>query len=128
MRQIGQFVTQDPRQLSTQLSKLEQNVVKETADIRASFDATPVPTEVVNQGGGVYTAGQALIADTTAGSFLVNLAPPADRRPARMVVIVLSGNVLNVQPIPPALINLSTSVPLPGGKSELFWDGTNWWP
>jgi hypothetical protein len=127
MRQIGQFITSDKNQLSTQLSKLEQNIVKETADIRAAYDATPMPTPIVTKGGGTYTTGEALLADTSAGAFAVNLAAPADGKPARMIVINLSANILTLVPIAPALINLSTSFPASGGKFELFFDSVNWW-
>jgi len=128
MRAVKQFVTENPRQLSTQLSQLEQNVATEADDIRATYDVTPVPTSPVTRGGGVYTTGQALIADTNGGSFSVNLAAPVNGRPGRMIVINLSANVLSLVPRAPALLNLSTlAFPAPGGITQLFFDGTNWW-
>lgn len=126
MRQIGTFSTDDPRQLMTQLSNLEQNIVKETGDIRAGFVPDFAPTRIA-VGGGIYSTGIALLADTSAGPFSVVLANPQNNVPGMMLVVNESGNHFTVVPTAPTLINLAASNFYAAGLFTLFFDGQNWW-
>lgn len=92
MRTIGQYVTENPKQLSTQLSEFEQNVVTETATLKRdkaprliSVDDDPVSPRKT------YTVGQIARIDTDAGAVFFNLTPPADGLPGQFAVVQISG-------------------------------------
>jgi hypothetical protein len=125
VKQIQQFVTSDLPQLSTQLSKFENNVATETQDIRNTFDAIPVPQPEVLEGGGIFTVGQCVFANTVHGAFSINLAAPNNGLPGRMMVIRTASPALTVVPIT-GLVNLSTSAVVPG-IATIYFDGANWW-
>ncbi len=127
MNTIKQFVTGNPGQLSTQLSNLESNVVSETADIRAKFVPIPVTTAVVTSGGGSFSVGEAVIADTTLSTFTLNLTDPVNKAPGFAMLINRSSGNVTLKTIAPTLIQLSASLPFANGMWILFFDGTGWW-
>lgn len=92
MRTIGQYVTEDPKQLSTQLSQLEQNVVTETASIRSATAPrlVPVNDDPVSPRK-TYTVGQTARINTGAGAVLFNLTPPMDGLPGQFAVLQING-------------------------------------
>lgn len=127
MRTIGQFITSDPQQLATQLGTLEQNVVKETQDIRASFDETGTQTPWVNTSGGVFTVGQTVLANTVPGALTGNLAAPKDGKPGWLTVVVNSANALTLTTVGAAKIQTGTAAAFTLGMFRIYFDGTDFW-
>lgn len=121
MKQIGQFITTDQKQLATQLSTLEQNIVKETGDIRANF--LPAPVRVTARDGGTYTTGQAVLSETPAAGIKILLTASA---PGFLIIINKTGNNINASPITGS-IDLGSSENFAGGNALVFFDGTDWW-
>jgi hypothetical protein len=127
LRTIKQFITGDAKRLSSQLSDLENNVATETADIRTNYVQKAPQTARISKGGGVYTTGQTLIADTSAAVFSINLAAPRDGQPGWLYVIIEAGPSLTIRPVPPAKINALTVGTIAQVVAPLYFDGSNWW-
>lgn len=132
MRTIGQYVTDDPKQLSTQLSNFEQNVVRETSDIRRSAEPRSLNVVDTSAAGPVltFTIGQAARADSRIGALTFNLLPPSDGLPGEFVLFqaqgangfVVNGIGCNVNGAAIATITPSTQVVF-----RFFFDGKNFW-
>lgn len=132
MRTVGQFVTDDPKQLSTQLSQLEQNVVKETADIRLSREPRALDVIELSATGPVMTLtiGQAARLDSRVGAVTFNLSPPSDGLPGEFILFqakgsngfVVNGIGANVNNAANAAVTPSTQVVF-----RFFFDGKDYW-
>lgn len=127
LRTLKQYITDDPGRLSSQLADLENNVVTETESIRNSYLVRPTPTARVIVGGGIYTVGQAVTIDTSAGSYAVNLAVPADRRPGWLYFIHVTSGTLTLRPINATINNAATLTHAVVGVLSVYFDGAKWW-
>lgn len=121
MKQVGQFITADTKQLATQLSQLEQNTVKETADIRSAF--LPVPAVLVARDGGTYTIGQAILSETPAAGIKILLTASS---PGFLLILNKFGGIINAAPVKGS-IDLGSSENFNVGTALVFFDGTDWW-
>lgn len=136
MRLIGNFTTEDTRRLTSQLSALEDNIDRETRDIRASF--LPNFERRLFSPDTIATAtllpGQVAICDTTVASFTLNLSAPTTLAPGMLAVIKkLLSNTVTVVPSGQVLsgvartINATTSFSCASVGLYLFYfDGSNW--
>lgn len=132
MNTISQFATDDPKQLGTQLSKFEQNVVKETAAIRAEFEIAAAPTDDdFLSPTKTYTVGQCARLDTTLGSPTVRLSPPANGLPGEVIVVQRKGTSGFIAVGINANINNATSSPFAAFPfafvTRIYCDGKNFW-
>lgn len=132
MRTISQFVTDDPKQLGTQLSKFEQNVVQETSAIRSLYEISAVPTDVSAASGraAVFTTGQCARADTRAGACTINLVRPANGLPGEFIFVqAVGGNGFVMNGIG-CTVNGAASIALTPTAQIVFrfyYDGANYW-
>lgn len=128
LRTIKQYITDDPERLSSQLADFESNVVTETDSIRNSYTVRPTPTARILTGGGVFTVGQAVIIDTSAASYAVNLAAPADGRPGWVYFIHETTGTLTLRPTGSTTINNAATIThAVVGVLSVFFDGTRWY-
>lgn len=132
MNTISQFATDDPKQLGTQLSKLEQNVVKETASIRQAFQlsAAPIDDDSLSPVK-TFTVGQCARLDTTLASPVINLSPPADGLPGDVVVVQRAGTKGFIAVAINSTINNAASAPFAAFPfafvTRFYFDGTDFW-
>lgn len=129
MNTISQFATDDPKQLGTQLSKLEQNVVKETASIRQAFELSAVPIDDDRASPiKTYTVGQCARLDTRAGIVTLHIAAPADGLPGELIVVQKQGTNGYVAIGINARVNGTTAFTSGPEKVDRFYfDGTDFW-
>lgn len=132
MNTISQFATDDPKQLGTQLSKLEQNVVKETADIRQGSELRAFPVDDdFSSPTRTYTVGQCARLDTTLGSPVINLSPPPDGLPGEVIVVQHKGTSGFVAVGINATINNAASAAFAAFPfafvTRFYCDGKNFW-
>jgi hypothetical protein len=132
MRTVSQFITEDPKQLGTLLSKFEQNVVQETADIRQIFQLSPVASDgsAAVPIASTYTVGQSLRADTRIGAISFNLTPPSNGLPGEFVLIQVNGANGFVAIGVNCTINGATKITTTPSAQVVFrfyCDGKNYW-
>lgn len=132
MNTISQFATEDPKQLGTQLSKLEQNVVKETADIRSEFELAAVPTDDdFLSPTKTYSIGQCARLDTTLGSPTINLSAPASGLPGEIIIVQRKGTAGFIAVGVNATVNNAPSAPFAAFPfafvTRIYCDGKNFW-
>lgn len=123
-REVQQFRTDDPGQLSTQLSRFENNIAQQFQAVANVCTLTPT-TIRASTSGNAFTSGQLLIADTAATALKAILTAGA----VGFLFIVNNGShTLTFEPASPAKVNGTSSVVLAANSfSKLFFDGANWW-
>lgn len=132
MNTISQFATDDPKQLGTQLSKLEQNAAKETASIRASYELSAVPVDDDSSSPTkTFTVGQCARLDTTLATPVINLSPPADGLPGEVIVVQRNGTTGFIAVGINATINNAASAAFAAFPfafvTRFYCDGKNFW-
>jgi hypothetical protein len=129
MNTISQFATNDPKQLSTQLSNLEQNIVKETANIRSTYELAKVatdddPVSPIK----TYTTGQCARIDSTHGAVTLRLSAPADGLPGEILVVqAVGGNGFVAVGIGATINNAATRTFASAFVTRFYFDGKNFW-
>jgi hypothetical protein len=121
MRQIKQFITEDSGLLSTQLSKLEDNVVQQFA----ADELAANPTPMFFGGGAIITVGESAIIDTSGGALTVSISPAQDGRPG-FINLISTTNNLTIKPLT-GKIQGAASVTKGVGLSLVYFDGSNFW-
>ena len=130
MRQITQFVTEDPGQLGTQLSRFEDNVVKETESIRKNFalSATAIDDDPFSPFKS-YTVGQCARINSAAGAVSFYLSAPLDKLPGEFIVVQKTGANGFVAIGVNANVNGAAKLTVASGVivSRFYFDGTDYW-
>lgn len=124
LKLIRQFITDNAKRLSSQLSDFENNVQAETLNIRSTFVVAPVAVRV-NAGGGIYTTGQALLCDTSSAAFGV-LVSAKKNVPGFLVLINKGPNAVTVRPLSGS-IDQGSSISVASGNALIYFDGADWW-
>jgi len=134
LKQIIQFITEDKQRLSSQLSALEGNVVKETADIRSSYAPNLSQVQIAATTLAPVLTWQVGMVDMTTGNVSVTLAPDSAGQPGWvMLVKKQAANTLTIFPSGSnfsgaRMVNGAASYALAGIGCVLFWfDGMNWY-
>ena len=138
MKKIGQFIVENPQRLGAQLSDLENNIAKETQDIRASFapELEQVSFSVASPVTQQLGVGQVGLCDTSAGNVSLFLAPDPRHMPGFLAVIKTSGaNAVTIFPSgnnrvgSRAQINAAANLFASGAARLMlfYFDGYEWW-
>lgn len=137
LKLIGQFDTESQQRLTAQLSEFQNNVVKETTDIRAAFMPELEVLKFVGILGAALTLlpGQAAICDSAVAAVTVPLAAPIGGVPGFSAIIKRQA-ANNVTAVATGVTSLNTARTVNGAATKvyaavgLYWvyfDGSNWW-
>lgn len=133
---IKQFITENAQRLSSQLSTLEGNVAKETADIRASFQ--PALTQVVfsaSSSSSAFGVGVAALCEPSTSALTLALTA-AQGQPAGFACLVKrgAGSAITLVPSGTNSSGLSRKINTANSKAYataglywLYFDGENWY-
>jgi hypothetical protein len=128
LRTIKQFITDSASRLSSQLTDFENNVLAETDSIRKGTLPRPAATARILTGGGIFTVGQVVTVDTSAGNYEINLASPQDGQSGWLYIQHVTSGTVTLRPIGTVLINNSATITHSAvGMLSVYWDGTGWY-
>lgn len=132
MNTIGQFATDNAQLLGSQLSKLEQNVVKETASIRQRFALASVAIDDDSKSPiKTFTVGDCARLDTSLASPVVNLAPPMDGLPGEVTIVQAAGALGFIVVAINCKVNNAAVIALGAAPFAFvfraYFDGKNFW-